>query len=173
MTLLSDKEPIRTEEEGMKKLIFPFIIVLLSLSFVFGGEKRPPAPGPNDKCPVCGMFVKKYPDWVAGIIFKDGSGVFFDGAKDMFRYTLDLKKYNPKKSRSDIEAVYVTEYYRLTLMDGTKAFFVIGSDVLGPMGKELIPLAGDAEAKEFFKDHKGKRILTFKEVTPEVIKTLD
>jgi len=119
------------------------------------------------------MFVKKYPDWVAGIIFKDGSGVFFDGAKDMFRYYFDLKKYNPKKSRSDIEAVYVTEYYRLTLMDGTKAFFVIGSDVLGPMGKELIALAEDAEAKEFFKDHKGKRILTFKEVTPEVIKTLD
>lgn len=157
----------------MKKIVLAFCILALATAFSYAGDRKPLKPGPDDKCPVCGMFVKKYPDWVAEIIFQDGSGAFFDGTKDMFKYYFDLKKFNPRKSRPEIEAIYVTEYYSLTLIDGTKASFVIGSDVLGPMGKELIPLAGDAEAKEFFKDHKGKKILTFKEVTPEVIKTLD
>ena len=28
---------------------------------------------PNAKCPVCGMFVVKYPDWTATARFKDGT----------------------------------------------------------------------------------------------------
>ena len=41
------------------------------------------------------MFVKKYPDWTSQILFKDGSYAVFDGAKDMFKYYLGLKKFNP------------------------------------------------------------------------------
>jgi nitrous oxide reductase accessory protein NosL len=41
------------------------------------------------------------------------------------------------------------------------------------MGKELIPFGKEEEAKEFMKDHKGKAILRFKDVTSEVIKDLD
>ncbi len=48
----------------------------------------PVKPGPRDRCPVCGMFVSKYPNWIAQIEFKDGSREFFDGPKDMFRYYL-------------------------------------------------------------------------------------
>ena len=75
--------------------------------------------------------------------------------------------------RDDIRAVYFTEYYDLKLIKGKAAFFVIGSDVLGPMGKELIPLANEADAKEFMRDHKGSKILHFDEVTAELIKGLD
>ena len=31
------------------------------------------------KCPVCGMFVAKYPDWTATSSFKDGSVSYYDG----------------------------------------------------------------------------------------------
>ncbi|HEX9136436.1 MAG TPA: nitrous oxide reductase accessory protein NosL, partial [Nitrospirota bacterium] len=30
-------------------------------------------PAAGDRCPVCGMFVSKYPDWTAEIVFQDGS----------------------------------------------------------------------------------------------------
>ena len=139
----------------------------------YGGEKKPVKPSPKDKCPVCGMFVAKYPDWLAEIIFKDGTYVVFDGAKDMFKYYLNLKKYNPSKRIEDIDSVYVKDYYNLTFIDGSKAYYVVGSDVFGPMGKELIPLEKEADAKEFLKDHKGKTILRFKEISLEVIKSLD
>jgi len=167
-------------EVSMKteKFIFSFFVILFTLTLTFGtgahsGERRPIKPEPRDKCPVCGMFVAKYPDWIAEILFKDGSHVFFDGAKDMFKYYLNLKRYNPSKTMGDIDSIYVTDYYDLALIDGNKAFYVIGSDVYGPMGRELIPFREEAGARDFLKDHKGKSILKFKEVTPEVVKTLD
>ena len=48
-----------------------------------------------------------------------------------------------------------------------------GSDVLGPMGHELVPLASRQEAEEFMADHKGKRVLTFDQVSAEILKALD
>ena len=85
----------------------------------------------------------------------------------------DLKKYNPSKKQTDIETLQVTDYYDLTPVNGYEAFYVLGSDVYGPMGRELIPFAKEEAAKEFLKDHKGKSIVKFKEVTPALIKTLD
>jgi len=78
------------------------------------------------------MFVYKYPDWIAQIIFNDASIYFFDGAKDMFKFYLDLNKYVPHKTIDEITAIYVTEYYHMKLIDAKAAFFVIGSHVYGP-----------------------------------------
>ncbi len=40
---------------------------------------------PKAKCPVCGMFVGKYPKWV-GLIVVDGKKYYFDGAKDLMKF---------------------------------------------------------------------------------------
>jgi len=119
------------------------------------------------------MFVAKYPDFLAEILFKDGSSAFFDGTKDMFKYYLNLKKYQPSKKISDIDSIYVTDYYHLTLIDGVSAYYVLGSDIYGPMGRELIPFEKEADAKEFMKDHQGKSVLRLKEINEKVIKSLD
>ena len=160
-----------------QKYGFRFALLLLTFALTLtlsdAGERKPIKPAPRDKCPVCGMFVAKFQDWNAEIIFKDGSYAVFDGAKDMFKYYLELKRYNPSKTLGDIDSIYATDYYDLTLIDGTKAFFVIGSDVHGPMGRELIPFKEEGGARDFLKDHKGKAVLKFKEVTLEVIKKLD
>ncbi len=153
-----------------------FIIVLISLTWatvLWGEEKKPLKPGLQDKCPVCGMFVYKYPDFVAVMVFKDGSTAFFDGVKDMFKYYQNISKYNPKKKEADVESIYVTDYYNLTLMNGRKAYYVQGSDVYGPMGRELIPFEKEQEAKEFMKDHKGKGLLRLQEISGSIIKGLD
>ena len=154
-----------------------FVILSLTLTlllpFSYAGDRKPIKPSPKDKCPVCGMFVAKYPDFLAEILFRDGSSVFFDGTKDMFKYYLSLKKYQPSKNVSDIDSIYVTNYYNLTLTDGLSAYYVLGSDVYGPMGRELIPFQKEADAKEFMKDHQGKSVLRFKEITTDTVKTLD
>ena len=142
-------------------------------SAAISADKQPIQPSKKDKCPVCGMFVYKYPDWVGKIIFKDGSIAFFDGAKDLFKYYNNLNKYNPEKTMKDIEAIYVTEYYDMKIIDAKNAFFVIGSDVYGPMGRELIPFVNKSDAEAFKTDHKGKRILKFEDVHPGIIKKLD
>ena len=132
-----------------------------------------PKPSAKDKCPVCGMFVAKYLDWLAAVRFRDGSYVFFDGAKDMFKYLHDMKRYDPARRPEDIETVAVRDYYGLTWIDARTSWYVLGSDVYGPMGRELIPLEREADAREFMRDHKGIRIIKFPEATPEVVKTLD
>jgi copper chaperone NosL len=133
----------------------------------------PPSPKTKDKCPVCGMFVAKYPDWTTVILFKDGSHAFFDGAKDLFKYLFDMKRYDPAKSAADVKTVFVKDYYRLSLIDAKTAWYVLGSDVYGPMGRELIPMEKEADAREFLNDHRGKKILRYGDVTREVIKSLD
>lgn len=119
------------------------------------------------------MFVAKYPDWIAQIIFNDGTVFFFDGAKDMFKFYFNLHRYSPKRKVEDMGALNVTDYYSLLPIDGFSAFYVVGSDVYGPMGRELIPFGKNQEALEFKKDHKGKEILKFQNITPSVIKGLD
>jgi nitrous oxide reductase accessory protein NosL len=136
-------------------------------------EKGPVKPSAEEKCPVCGMFVAKYPDWVGEIIFNDGSVAFSDGAKDLFKYYFNLKKYNPKKTTADIDAIYVTEYYNMKLINAYNALYVIGSDVYGPMGRELIPFETREDAEVFMKDHKGERILKFKEISFKKVMRLD
>jgi copper chaperone NosL len=155
--------------------LLPPALLSLIAAAVEAGEA---APGPvalkaTDRCPVCGMFVAKYPDWIAQVIYRDGSYAVFDGAKDLFKYLLDLRTYAPTKRAADIAALYVTDYYTLTLVDGRAAWYVIGSDVLGPMGRELIPHAAEKAARQFMVDHKGRRLLRFAEVAPDVVKGLD
>ena len=53
------------------------------------------------------------------------------------------------------------------------AFDVIGSDVLGPMGHEFVPLASEEEAADFAKEHKGARVLRFDDISAELPVLLD
>ena len=147
--------------------------VLLIFGTGLAATKDLVQPSKKDKCPVCGMFVYKYPDWLAEIIFKEESVDFFDGAKDLFKYYFNPRKYNPGKNKKGIAAIYVMEYYDMKLIDARKAFFIMGSDIYGPMGHELIPFATEADAKAFMMDHKGKKILRFEAITPRVIDNLD
>jgi len=156
----------------MKKFCIFLILCCLTGSLAYAAPK-PVQPNAKDKCPVCGMFVAKYPDFAAQIQFRDGSRAHFDGAKDMFKYHQNLSRYAPGKKAADISAIFVSNYYDLAMVDGFKAFYVTGSDVMGPMGRELIPFARESEARDFLKDHKGKSVLRFNEVTPTIIKLLE
>jgi nitrous oxide reductase accessory protein NosL len=149
------------------------LLLLLGLAPAWSGDLKFPEPGPKDTCPVCGMFVALYPDWVATVLYQDGHAHHFDGAKDLFKYLLDLPKYAPGHARTDIAAIGVTEYYSVTRIDARAAWYVIGSDTLGPMGHELVPLATREDAEEFLRDHKGKRIIRFDDVTLELLRNLD
>lgn len=118
----------------------------------------------EEKCPVCGMFVYKYPKWAAQI-FYGGERFSFDGAKDMMKYYFSHK--------DGITKMLVSDYYSQKAIDAKSAYYVVGSDIYGPMGEELIPFASKEEAKAFYMDHKASRILAFDEITKEWIAKLD
>ncbi len=149
------------------------VTVLLVFVLPLAGQAANIPVSKTDKCPVCGMFVAKYPGFLAQIIFTDGTYAVFDGPKDMFKYFHNLKKYSTSKSLTDITSIYVTDYYSMKPVDGQKAWYVIGSDVFGPMGHELIPFAQKQDANVFMKDHAGKTLIQFDAVTPALIKSFD
>lgn len=157
----------------MNRLFAGIVIVLFACYPAAAGERQPIKPKPNDKCPVCGMFTAKYPDFLAQIIFKDGSYVTFDGCKDLFKYHIKLTNNNQTRKLTEVDSIYVQDYYNLKFIDAYAAYFVVGSDVFGPMGKELIPFKNADDATVFKKDHQGKIIVKFEEVTEAIMKNID
>lgn len=155
----------------MKTILLTLLLLFSTASIAEPVEL--PDPGPKDTCPVCGMFVAKYPEWIGTVLYQDGHAHHFDGAKDLFKYLLDMPQWAPKHRVEDIATIGVTEYYGLTRIDARSAWYVIGSDVLGPMGHELVPLETREDAEEFMRDHTGKRILRFDEVAFPLLKKLD
>jgi nitrous oxide reductase accessory protein NosL len=91
----------------------------------------------------------------------------------MFSHYFDIARYTPGKRQADIVLLAVKEYYSLAAIDARTAFFVVGSDVNGPMGRELIPFRNEKDALSFKTDHQGKRILRFKEVSRQTIGSLN
>ena len=124
-------------------------------------------PDKNDRCPVCGMFVAPYSDWVATIVYVEGEQLFFDGCKDMFRYYFKNTEKNIEKGLAGIKGIYVTDYYSTRLVPVEDVYFVVGSDVYGPMGHELIPIIGKDLAETFSRDHGGTAIYQFNQIRPD------
>lgn len=146
-------------------------LLLLPVMSVMAGSV--PKPGAKDKCSVCGMFVARYPEWVAAITLKNGTVRYFDGVKDLLKFYQSPERYGGKGDSPPTMAISVKDYYSLEFIDGRAAFYVLGSDVLGPMGKELIPFAKEADAAEFLRDHRGSRVLRFRELTPAILRQLE
>jgi len=161
-----------------RRVLLRGALAISAAAFVWAGPaltegSQPQRPGPEDRCAVCGMFVHKYEAWVATIVHTDGSAVFFDGPKDLFRYYLRPEEYQRGEKAKDFAEIYVTDYYTTKAIPARDALFIVGSDVMGPMGKELVPV-GSAEAAETFRrDHKGERVLAFDEVELSDISTLE
>jgi len=148
-------------------------VTVASCSIVLAVTDRFSPPSQKERCRVCGMFVSKYPAWIGSIYFTSGQPAFFDGPKDLFTYLLNLKKFAPGVMPSMVSAIKVKDYYSLAAIDARTAWYVIGSDVYGPMGHELVAFGKESDALEFMKDHRGKKVVRFGDVTSALLTTLE
>ena len=82
-----------------------------------------------------------------------------------------MDNYDKAHSMDDLAAVWVKDFNSGKWIDGTKAYFVVGSKMMGPMGKELIPFADHAAAMKFHQEQ-GGNMMMYAEITPEVLKSL-
>ncbi len=132
----------------------------------------------DEKCPVCGMYTYKYPRWAAQIFYEEGEQKkhwSFDGVKDLMKFYFDPLRWGNYKiaKKENIVKILVTDYYSQKGIDGTKAYYVIRSDVYGPMGHELIPFESLSDAQTFKKDHFGKKIIQFSDILEDEVYQLD
>ena len=151
-----------------------FLILVLGLfpvAFAEENNDKFPPITKETRCPVCGMFVGKYPQWITQVRLNDGRSEAFDGVKDMAAYIFAPENFGAAKGTT-VTDIRVRDYYSQKWIDGRQAFYVLGSTVHGPMGHELIPFAGRDGAENFLKDHGGTQILKFTEITEELIESL-
>jgi hypothetical protein len=132
----------------------------------------------TEKCPVCEMIIGgkerqpvslSYKDGrvvgfhgVAAAVFKDGRVVGFEGARCLFIYNSVPQKYDIEVA--NIRRQFVTDFLSKKMIDLSKAFLVLGSNVKGPMGYELVPFATKDEAVRFATENDGKWIVQLHEV---------
>jgi nitrous oxide reductase accessory protein NosL len=133
---------------------------------------------PDEKCPVCGMFTYKYPRWAAQIFFThngDEHHFSFDGVKDLMKFYFNPTKWGKYAyvNAKTITKIVVTDYYSQKAIDAKIAFYVIGSDIYGPMGHELIPFSSLEDAKSFKLDHRGTKIVQFNKISEAMVYKLD
>jgi copper chaperone NosL len=117
----------------------------------------------GDRCRKCGMLVDQHPRWIAGLSNPAGKEERFCCERCML---VHLRSPQGAGSRD----AWVTEYYSQKRMPIGDVLFVMGSDVTGPMGKALVPIAGRTAAEQFLQDHHGQRILAAGEITAEVLR---
>lgn len=152
-------------------LFITIIQLVVSVPMGFANGVATDTVSDQTRCTVCGMFVAKYPNWLAQIQYGDQQPKFFDGVKDMMVFYFNPEQYDGA-TREKISDIFVKDYYTLAWLPAQQAFYVVGSDVYGPMGYELIPFASKEAAKSFSLDHHGKEVLTFKDITPELVESL-
>lgn len=125
----------------------------------------------SDHCEVCGMMIAKYPSWQAEMELADGTVLMFDGVKDMMVYYFSPEQYGGP-ANLDGSRLMVKDYYSLKWIDGQKALYVVGGELLGPAGQEFVPFETRAGADSFMIDHKGKEILTFSQIKTDRVESM-
>jgi len=142
------------------------LFVLTAAALAATGEEIPP-PGPGERCSLCGMFVARFPTWVAAIKKEGGEVAYFDGPREMFLLLFALRREGAKAKS------FVTDYYSARLVPAENAWYVVGSDQTGPMGRDLVPADSEKAAEGFKRDHGGSAVYPFDKITEKIIETLE
>lgn len=138
-----------------------------------GLDRLAPRAAPADaRCPVCGMYPARYPRWAAQVIYRDGAAHFFDSPIDLFVFLQRVGHYAKSYDADDVAAMYVSAYASGAPIPARDAYFVHGSDVLGPMRDADLPAFADLDSARAFATHHGGNALAFSEVTTEVVTSL-
>lgn len=147
----------------------------------------------SDRCEVCGMVIPNHPGPTTEIFYADqrpsghDNPARFDSTWEAFQYDFERRDRGWERT-----VMYVTDYssvdYSLreeeegdvvisthpeadAFVDAEKVTFVVGSEVKGAMGKDLVAFSTESDASSFSDEH-GGTLASFEEVTPETIAAL-
>jgi len=126
----------------------------------------------NDECHLCGMLITHF-DGPKGEIFRKEQGnkvMKFCSTRDMFSYYLD-----PENTRN-VSQMLVHDMSKMPwgsdsindkyFIDAKNAWYVVGSEKTGAMGKTLASFSSQSDAQAFAQEFGGKT-LSFNEVNQD------
>ena len=122
--------------------------------------------GPSsDRCAHCGMRVDPRSTWRAGAVDARGGEVVFDAPKCLLGWL-----HGP--AGRGARAPWASEYYGGQRRAAEGLFYVLGSDVDGPMGADVVPIEGRPRADRFASDHHASRVLAWSELDAGIVASL-
>jgi len=124
------------------------------------GQQGQTQQGAATRCKHCGMKIDPTSAWRAELVAADGSVLAFDTPR------CALTQWRTGKSQA--VTLRVQEYYERKWRNADELRFVLGGDVVGPMGPDLVPV-DPSRATKFIQDHGADRALRLDEVTTDVL----
>jgi nitrous oxide reductase accessory protein NosL len=123
-------------------------------------------PTEKDVCTVCGMYPASYPKHNCQIWTMDDSTLHFCSTQCMVNYNADPSKYVKEPAKTKM--AWVTLFSDGMYESAFGTYYVVGSQVNGPMGREAIPFKLKKNAEEFVMANGGK-IVSFPQLTPKLV----
>lgn len=126
-----------------------------------------------DECHVCGMAITRFPGPKGEVITEKEQAVHkFCSTRDMFAWALQPENV-VRKHTLYVHDMGQTEWASpddAALVDAHDAFYVVGSERKGAMGKTLASFAEESAAHDFVIEHGGE-VLQYGEITLEQLNT--
>jgi len=156
-----------------------------------GSERPDPVTLPDDAtCDVCGMVIVQHPGPTAEVFYADRRPADHDNPA-RFDSTWEAFSFDFERENWSRRAFYVTDYSAVdstvdesgaeptisrhveasSFADATGVTFVVGSSVVGAMGRDLLAFS-DSEDADAFREQYGGETAAFDEVTPSLVAAL-
>jgi copper chaperone NosL len=115
------------------------------------------------RCAHCGMALDPASRWYAELAFADGTQRGFDTPRCAFSAWR-----GPSREAREL---YARGHYKNARLPSGALVFAVGSDVLGPMGPDLVPVEPE-HAEAFAREHRARSMLRAGDVSPAVLNEL-
>ncbi|MCP3890839.1 MAG: hypothetical protein GY702_18495 [Desulfobulbaceae bacterium] len=145
-----------------KSFLFGTFLWLILFGLAASVSAEPKKIDAHKECPLCGMYPARYPDFQCQVLFEDGSYEAFDSAIGMLIYLLFQEKTDPKESAIDL--LYFKDYNKKSWIEANNTWFVVGSEIMGPMGVEFLPVDSKQAAEKLKIQEKGQEIIHYKNI---------
>jgi nitrous oxide reductase accessory protein NosL len=123
-------------------------------------------PAAESRCTVCGMYPARYPEHRCQVITGDAATLHFCSSQCLVGFLAEPEKFLGKEVKAKSVWVRIPQEQSYEYANGL--YYLVGSALMGPMGKEAIPYRSKAMAETAANKH-GGQVVKFKTLTPQLI----
>jgi len=129
-------------------------VLALSIVLLVGCSKK------ELRCKHCGMKIDPASPWKTELVGADGAVSTFDTPSCAFT--------SWRSGQTPAKTLRVQDYYQHQWHSADELRFMVGGDVIGPMGADLVPVM-PALVTKFIQDHAADRALKADEITSDFL----
>ncbi len=113
-------------------------------------------------CPLCGMYPARYLTFQCQIVFSDGSYEAFDSPAGLLVYLMFSDKTGITSERPT--KIFFRNYLDGAWIEAKNTIFVVGTEIMGPMGLDFLPVKSGVNAEQLKSEAQGALVIHFNQV---------